>query len=130
VVLRSAATCRLSTNLVDQVLGRNFRFWVAGMSASMTGVVKVSVRRPIPARATCDGRHPKTFTIQARLPECPVQSARRAPLDDRDGAEQTSMRHGTLEERAMIEFLAGSVLDWQNQSSIRLLQRDGARGVQ
>ena len=67
---------------------------------------------------------------QARLPECPVQSARRAPLDDRDGAEQTSMRHGTLEERAMIEFLAGSVLDWQNQSSIRLLQRDGARGVQ
>jgi hypothetical protein len=30
----------------------------------------------------------------------------------------------------MIEFLAGSVLDWQNQSSIRLLQRDGARGVQ
>ena len=27
---------------VDQLLGRNFRFWAAGMSASMTGVVEVS----------------------------------------------------------------------------------------
>jgi hypothetical protein len=41
-------------------LNRTFR-----QARLVTEMVKVSVRRPILARATCDGRHPKTFTISA-----------------------------------------------------------------
>jgi hypothetical protein len=36
-------------------------------NSAATGKVKVSVRRSVPSRATCEGRHPETFTMAVDL---------------------------------------------------------------